>query len=56
METTIGIIVYWGYIAIMEKKMETAIGDYILLGVIYRDNGKENGNCYRGLYSIGGYI
>ena len=39
-----------GYnIGIMEKNMET-IG---IIGVLYRDNGKENGNCrdYRG--SIG---
>ena len=36
-----GAIVYWGYIGIMEKKMETTI-----------DNGKENGNYYSilGLY------
>ena len=37
----IGIIVlYWGFIGIMEKKVET-VG--ITLG-IYWDNGKENGN------------
>ena len=38
-ETT---MVYWGYIGIMEKKMETTI---VYWG-LYRDNGKENGNCY----------
>ena len=38
METT---IVYWGYVGIMEKKMETTI-----LLVLYRDNGKANGNYY----------
>ena len=31
----------WGYIGIMEKKMEATI---VHLG-LYRDNGKENGNC-----------
>ena len=39
--------VYWGYIGIMEKKIETIriIGIMIrcILG-LYRDNGKENGN------------
>ena len=39
METT---IVYWGYVGIMEKKMETTIS---ILG-LYRDSGKENGNYY----------
>ena len=38
METT---IVYWGYIGMMEKKMETTS----ILG-LYKDNGKENGNYY----------
>ena len=33
---------YWGYIGIMEKKMETTIV-YLRL---YRDNGKQNGNYY----------
>ena len=47
METT---IVVWGYIGIMEKKMETTImGDIgiirYMLG-IYWDNGEENGNYY----------
>ena len=32
METT---IVYWGYIGIMEKKMETTIYNGIILGRIY---------------------
>ena len=43
METT---ILYWGYIGVMEKKMET-----IILG-LYWGNGKENGNYYiiLGLY------
>ena len=47
METT---IVYWGYIGIMENKMETTI-----LGLGFRDNGKENGNYrhYRGYIDIG---
>ena len=39
-----------------EKKIEAAVvyGDYIgITGytlTVYRDNGKENGNCYTGLY------
>ena len=57
METT---IVYWGYIGIMEKKMETTIlglgfsdngkenGNYYSILGLYRDNGKENGNYYIG--------
>ena len=49
METTIE---YWGYIGIMEKKMETVIlyRDYIevILG-LYGDNGKENGIYYNGV-------
>ena len=35
-ETT---IVYWGYIGIMENKIETIIVNYSILG-LYRDNGK----------------
>ena len=40
-------IVYWGYIGIMDKKMDTAS----IFG-FSRDNGKENGNYYSilGLY------
>ena len=53
---------YWGYMGIMEKKVETTgiiwglYRDYrvhirvyirVLLG-LYRDNGKENGNYYLG--------
>ena len=34
METT---MVYWGYMEIMDKKMETTV---------YGDNGKEHGNYY----------
>ena len=45
---------YFGYIGIMEKKMETTITDYIgiiwIIWGLYRDNGKENGSCYNGLY------
>ena len=46
---------YWDYVGRMEKNMETIIVGYIgiLLGYIlglYRDNGKENGNYYNGLY------
>ena len=44
---------YWGYTGIMEKKMETTAlyRDYTgdILG-LYRDNGKENGNCYNGAF------
>ena len=64
METTIqGLGLYWGYIGIMEKRMETtgilgsiegffigvAIGGNIrvILG-LYWDNGKENGNYCSG--------
>ena len=36
---------YWGYIGMMEKKMETIIYWFIL--GLYRDNGKENGNYYK---------
>ena len=31
----------------MEKKMETTVVNWCYLG-LYRDNGKENGNCYLG--------
>ena len=34
---------------IMEKKMETTIIYWVIFG-LYRDNGKENGNYYYGLY------
>ena len=34
-----------GYIGIMEEKMETT-GDYRDILVLFRDNGKENGNYY----------
>ena len=56
---------YWVYMAIMEKKMETMgiIGDILYIGVILElnwDNGKEHGNYYSviGLYSdyIGGIL
>ena len=42
-------MIYWGYIGIMEKKMETTIMGYIgyILG-LYWDNGKENGSYYLG--------
>ena len=43
METT---IVYWGYIGIMEKKMETTIVYRGLYWGYIWDNGKENGNYY----------
>ena len=41
---------YWGYMGIMEKKMEATIMVYIrsigyILG-LYWDNGKENGSYY----------
>ena len=36
METT---IVYWGYTGIMGN------GNYYSIMSLYRDNGKENGNC-----------
>ena len=42
---------YWGYIGIMEKKMETTIVFRGYIGIIlglYRDNGKEHGNYYVG--------
>ena len=46
---------YWGYIGIMEKKMETTIACWgyirVILG-LYGDNGKENGNYYNGLYRV----
>ena len=34
-------LVYWGYIGIVEEKMETP--SFSILG-LYWDNGKENGN------------
>ena len=48
-------MLYWGYIRIMERKMETTIVYWgyirVILG-LYRDIGKENGNYYSilGLY------
>ena len=45
-------IVNWGYIGIMERKMEATIVN--ILG-LYRDTGKDNGNYYRfGASSSGG--
>ena len=49
-------VYYWGYIGVMEKKMET-LGPFkgiyrVILG-LYGDNGKENGNYYKGLYRVG---
>ena len=36
---------------IMEKKMETTTMGYIgIIQGLYRDNGKENGNYYNGLF------
>ena len=47
-------------IGIKDKKMETKGLGVKGLGLgIYRADGKENGNCYRGyigVYYIGGYI
>ena len=50
---------YWDSIGIMEKKMETLgpfkgiYRDYIGVRLgLYRDNGRENGNHYNGLYSL----
>ena len=43
------IIVYWGYIGIMEKKMETiGITGVILRYILglYRDSGGESGNYH----------
>ena len=53
---TIGIMgyilgLYWGYIGIMEKKMEATIGIIgVILGLygLHTDDGKENGNYYLG--------
>ena len=43
-------MVYWGgCIGIMENKLETTMVYWGIYGVIlgsYKDNGKENGNCY----------
>ena len=44
---------YWGYIGIMEKKMETTIngsyrGHIEYIWGLYWDNGKENGSYYLG--------
>ena len=50
-------VIYWGYIGIMEKKMETTImGCMGIIGyvlVLYWENGKENGNYSStlGIYS-----
>ena len=42
---------HWGYIGIIEKKMETTItGLYKVLGLgLYRDNGKEYRNYHNGV-------
>ena len=53
METGIILGLYMGYIGTMEKKMET-LGPFkgicrVIYG-LYRDNGKENGKYYDGLY------
>ena len=42
---------YWGYVGIMEKKMESTIVGSIgyILG-LYRDDGKENRNYHTGFY------
>ena len=55
----------WDYIGIMEEKMETTIMGYIgciyiygdyrgIILVLYRDNGKENGNYQSilGVYTV----
>ena len=44
---------YRDYIGIMQKKMSTTILHrvYIYIGIVlglYRDNGRENGNCHSG--------
>ena len=44
--------IYWGYIGIMEKKMETIRIIGIIIGYIlglYNDNGKENGSYLHGI-------
>ena len=43
----------WGYIGMMEKRMETTIVYWGYIGS-HRDNGKENGNYYSilGLYGL----
>ena len=52
------IIVYWGYLVIMEKKAETTIinsgylgileknGNYYYMLGLFRENGKENGSYW----------
>ena len=49
---------YWGYIGIMENKLETTIMGYIGLkfGGVFWDNGKENGNYYSILEYIYLYV
>ena len=47
-------VICWGYIGIMEKKMENTIqglGFRDILG-LYWNNGKENGNYDNGLYRV----
>ena len=49
---------YWEYIGIMEKNMETRLYIGVMLGT-YRDNGKENGNYHNIGFILGlswGYI
>ena len=36
-------IVYWGYVGVTEKKLETII---VIILRTYRDNGTENGKHY----------
>ena len=49
--------IYWGYIGIMEKNMETTIVVYLgMMGLYwgtYWDNGKQNGNYYLGFKGLG---